>query len=146
MFLLSGQEKIQLLFEEFPEQVLGADFIFLGFIVLSLGVLIQTPLYIWLILKRTREYRRALESIYSTEAKKSISWLMFIVTGMAVAWSLTVFQQLTVADLELSGVSFYLLHCFLAIVALALCYLGFQEQKLFSAFNQHAKDILQKEL
>ena len=137
----SGQ-KVQLLFADFPEDAFGAEFIFLGFIWLSLGVLLQTPVYIWLIIKRTRQYRAGLESLYSSEGKTSILWLRFIIASLFIGWLLTLAQQLTAASALLANITFYTLHLFLAFVAFALCYLGFQKQKLFSDFNRYTAELL----
>lgn len=134
IYFFPEQVKLQLVYGDFPEGSLLFDVIFWGFIVLSLGVLIQTPVYVWLIIKRTQLYRKALQSLYSSEAKTSIRWLFFIVASMLVTWILTLIQQLTVSDPAIAQITTQITHLFLVIIAFSLCYMGFQKQRIFNAF------------
>ncbi|MCW9029829.1 MAG: AraC family transcriptional regulator [Kangiella sp.] len=56
--------------------------------------IIQSSIYIYLIIRRLLTYRRELKQLFASNDKREMGWLLFVISGISVVWILAFFTLL----------------------------------------------------
>lgn len=78
------------------EQALSQPAEFLAIITFCFMLIwiIQSSIYIYLIIKRLLTYRRELRQLFASNDKREMGWLFFVISGISVVWILAFFTLL----------------------------------------------------